>query len=86
MTGERKYYIVCSDENKYPENLPDDCSVIDELSSREYRLIRSFRESHKRMEERQKWRKEHGLPDPKPSCDDFGTPACTEDGEYMLSR
>lgn len=57
-----------------------------ELTEEEYRLIESHRKIKELEEKRRQWRKEHGLPEtPKPTYnDDFGTPACTEDGEYLV--
>lgn len=62
------------------------CPMIDELTEKEYELFVRRREMDRHFEAKKQWRKEHGIPEPKPNYDDFGTPACTEDGEYMLSR
>lgn len=84
--SDKKYFIIYCDSNKKPENLPKDCSIVDEITEKDYNRLVSWRENHERMEKWKKWRKEHGVPEPKPDYDDFGTPACTEDGEYMLFR
>ena len=63
-----------------------DRPYIMELTEREYRHLQAYRELRELEEKRKQWRKEHGLPEtPKPTYnDDFGTPACTEDGEYLV--
>lgn len=86
MTVERKYFVIRSDSDKEPENLPKDCQIVDEISEKDYNRLVSWKRLHELEEKRKQWRKEHGIPEPKPNYDDFGTPACTEDGEYMLSR
>lgn len=82
----KKYYIVCSNSDKKLEGLTKDCQIVDEISEKDYNRLVSWKRLNELEEKRRQWRKEHGIPEPKPNYDDFGTPACTEDGEYMLSR
>lgn len=51
----------------------EDCPFIGEISDKEYRLIKTRRETLKHMEERKKWRQEHELPEPK-VINDIGIP------------
>lgn len=86
MTVKRRYFVICSDSDKEPEGLTKDCQIVDEISEKDYNRLVSWKRLSELEEKRRQWRKEHGIPEPKPNYDDFGTPACTEDGEYMLSR
>ena len=64
------------DKEKYP--------IVCRLTKSEYNLVMNQRRFKEREELRKKWRREHNIPDPKPNYDEFGTVACTEDGEYLV--
>lgn len=70
------YKEVSDDGERDPE-----CPIVSELTEKEYRFILTQRKIQAHEERKKQWRKEHGIPEPKPNNfdTDFGVPVYLED-------